>query len=239
MTVVFVLVALFLISPLNIKGFTLALLIGIVSGTYSSIFNASPLLVVWRRLDPRWGVLYSGPSEYEICKAGPSALFLLVVPPSTTNQLDRIRELIMPTLNFLGYELYDLAVAGSGASTTLRVRIDRPEGVTLADCERVSKSVSALLDQADPFPTRYELEVSSPGAERPLRNLDEYRRFIGRRANVRYRLGDSEQVAEGRLSAVSDDMIELQLGEGKHLRTVAIALVDIVSARLGLDLSRH
>ena len=53
MTVVFVLVALYLITPQNIKGFTLALLIGIVSGTYSSIFNASPLLVVWRRLDPR------------------------------------------------------------------------------------------------------------------------------------------------------------------------------------------
>jgi preprotein translocase subunit SecF len=53
MTVVFVLVALFLISPQSIKGFTLALLIGIISGTYSSIFNASPLLVVWRRLDPR------------------------------------------------------------------------------------------------------------------------------------------------------------------------------------------
>jgi len=53
MTVVFVLVALFLISPQTIKGFTLALLIGIISGTYSSIFNASPLLVVWRRLDPR------------------------------------------------------------------------------------------------------------------------------------------------------------------------------------------
>jgi ribosome maturation factor RimP len=162
------------------------------------------------------------------------------VTPPTTNQLDQIRELIMPTLSFLGYELYDLALAGSGASTTLRLRIDRPEGVTLGDCERVSKSVSALLDQADPFPTRYELEVSSPGAERPLRNLDEYRRFIGRRANVRYRMGgDSEQVAEGRLTAVSDDMIELQLGEGKHLRTVAIPLADIVSARLAIDLSRR
>src|ERR1700682_2858605 len=162
-----------------------------------------------------------------------------MVTPSTTNQLDRIRELIMPTLSFLGYELYDLAVAGSGNSTTLRVRIDRPEGVTLADCEKVSQSLSALPDQDDPFPTRYELEVSSPGAERPLRNLEEYRRFIGRRANVRYRVGDSEQVAEGRLTAVSEDMIELQLGEGKHRKTVAIPLADILSARLAIDLSRH
>src|SRR5919206_5304930 len=106
-------------------------------------------------------------------------------PP--TNQLVRIRELVQPTLDFLGYDLYDLALTGSGGHTTLRVQIDRPEGVSLDDCERVSKSLSALLDQADPLPTRYDLEVSSPGAERPLRNLEDYRRFIGKRANVRYR----------------------------------------------------
>src|SRR3989441_3113558 len=179
------------------------------------------------------------PSEYESCRGGPSALFLLLVTPSTTNQLDRIRELVMPTLSYLGYELYDLALSGAAGYVTLRVRIDRPEGVTLADCERVSKSLSALLDQADPLPTRYDLEVSSPGAERPLRNLEEYRRFIGRRANVRYRVGDSEQVAEGRLTAVSDEAIELQLGEGRHLKTAVIALTDILAARLAVGLARH
>jgi ribosome maturation factor RimP len=53
--------------------------------------------------------------------------------------------------------LYDLALMGAGRNTTLRVQIDRPQGVTLDDCERVSKSLSALLDQADPLPTHYDL----------------------------------------------------------------------------------
>ncbi|TMF42268.1 MAG: ribosome maturation factor RimP [Chloroflexi bacterium] len=149
----------------------------------------------------------------------------MVSSPATNPQISRIRDLFQPTLNFLGYELYDLALTGTAGHTTLRVRIDRPEGVT--------------LDDADPLPTRYDLEVSSPGAERPLRNLDEYRRFIGKRSNVRYRIGDSEQVAEGRLMAVSDEAIELQLGEGRHLRTAVIPLTDILAARLAVDLSRH
>ena len=72
-----------------------------------------------------------------------------------------------------------------------------------------------------------------------MRNLEEYRRFIGKRANVRYQVGDSEQVAEGRLTAVSDVAIELQLGDGKHLRSTAIPMTDILAARLAVDLSRH
>jgi ribosome maturation factor RimP len=153
----------------------------------------------------------------------------------STAQLSRVRDLIRPTLDFLGYELYDLTLAGGAGHHTLRVRIDKPEGVTLDDCERVSKSLGALLDQADPMPARYDLEVSSPGAERPLRNLEEYRRFVGKRANVRYRTGESERVAEGLLTAVSELAIELQLRERKAAKTVAIPLNDILAARLAIE----
>jgi ribosome maturation factor RimP len=167
---------------------------------------------------------------------GPAAPFLLIVAATSATQLIRVRDLIQPSLNYLGYELYDLSLTGSGGRPTLRVCIDKPEGVTLDDCERVSKSLGALLDQADPLPGGYDLEVSSPGAERPLRTLDEYRRFVGKRANVRYRTGDSERVAEGRLSAVSDDAIELQLRDRKAATTVAIPLADVLAARLAVDL---
>ncbi len=152
-----------------------------------------------------------------------------------TPQLTRVRDLIQPTIDFLGYDLYDLSLTG-GSHPTLRVQIDKPEGVTLDDCERVSKSLGALLDQADPVPTTYDLEVSSPGAERPLRTLDEYRRFVGKRANVRYRTGESERIAEGRLSAVSDSAIELQLRERKGTASVAIPFTDILAARLAVEL---
>jgi ribosome maturation factor RimP len=164
---------------------------------------------------------------------GLAAPFLLMAAVDHTAQMARVRDLIQPTLNFLGYELYDLSLTGGGGHPTLRVRIDKPEGVSLDDCERVSKSLGALLD---PVPTRYDLEVSSPGAERPLRTLDEYRRFVGKRANVRYRTGESERVAEGLLSAVSDDAIELQLRERKAATTLAIPLNDVLAARLAVDL---
>ena len=161
---------------------------------------------------------------------GPAALFLLV---GSGPQPDRLRELFLPTLTFLGYELYDLRLTGAAGRPTLQVAIDRPEGVTLDDCERVSKSLSALLDQADPLPSRYDLEVSSPGAERPLRNLEEYRRFLGKRANIRYRVGDGEQVAEGRLAAVSDKTVELQL---RNSKSVSVSFPDILAARLAVDI---
>ncbi len=69
----------------------------------------------------------------------------------------------------------------------LRIFIDRPEGVGLDDCERVSHEISALLDVEDPVPTAYTLEVSSPGLDRVLRTPAHFQRFVGERVRLELR----------------------------------------------------
>jgi ribosome maturation factor RimP len=66
----------------------------------------------------------------------------------------------------------------------MRVYIDKDKGISLDDCERVSREIEALLDVEDPIPYSYTLEVSSPGLDRPLRNPEDFKRFSGRRARV-------------------------------------------------------
>jgi ribosome maturation factor RimP len=143
-----------------------------------------------------------------------------------------IRELVEPTLNHMGYEIYAVEQSGSGGRT-LRIAIDRPEGVTLDDCARVSQVVGPLLDQADLIAGRYDLEVSSPGAERPLRTRAEYERFRDRKVNVRYRSGESEAVIEGDLVAVDDAGIAVR---GRKGETHHLTWGDILAARLTVSL---
>ena len=83
-----------------------------------------------------------------------------------------------------GVEIVEVELKGSGRSHLLRIYIDRPEGVTHADCELVSRAVSAALDEEDPIPGSYELEVSSPGVERKLGKWQDWLRFCGKKVKV-------------------------------------------------------
>ena len=154
----------------------------------------------------------------------------------------RIAELLRPSLTHLGVELVDVRWSGRGRGAVLRVIIDRAGGVTLEDCERASNAASAVLDAADPIDSAYRLEVSSPGAERPLRTVDDWRNALGRRVNVRLRSGDGERVVEGTLLALSvesadlEGSAELEMRDRHRRRTETISLGDLIAARIAVDI---
>lgn len=144
--------------------------------------------------------------------------------------IEAIRDLLEPTLAHMGYEIYAVEQSGNNGRT-LRVAIDRAQGIGLDDCERVSEVAGPLLDQADLIEGPYNLEVSSPGAERPLRNRAEYERFLGRRVNIRHRSGDAEAVIEGDLVAVDDAGIAVR---GKAGQFVHLGWDDLLAGRLAV-----
>ena len=151
--------------------------------------------------------------------------------------LDRITELVQPSLRQCGVELYAAQWEGRSQPPTLRLLIEREQGISLDDCEQVSRAVSAVLDAFDPIETPYQLEVSSPGAERPLRNPDDWRRSVGRRVNVQFRSGDAQTVVEGRLLAVAEDRVEVEAREGRNrVRPMSIPIADVVAGRTAVDI---
>ncbi|MCB1032409.1 MAG: ribosome maturation factor RimP [Acidobacteria bacterium] len=126
---------------------------------------------------------------------------------------------------------------------TLRLVLDRPEGVTLQHCERVSKQASALLDVLDFGPKKYVLEVGSPGLDRPIYRPEDYRRFTGRlaRITVRHLEDGSRSTLVGRLQGFDGEQVVLQ--EEKVTKrgrvageTFSIRLADIEKARLEIEL---
>ncbi len=97
----------------------------------------------------------------------------------------RLQALLEPVVAALGYELVGIEQVTGGRRGLVRLYIDHPPGVTVDDCERVSRQVSAVLDVEDPIAGGYVLEVSSPGLDRPLYTPAHYARFAGRRARLR------------------------------------------------------
>jgi len=106
---------------------------------------------------------------------------------------DTLAARLAPLVEGLGYELWELEYSSGRGNGFLRLYIDAETGITLDDCERVSRAVSEVLDAEDPIPGHYTLEVSSPGLERPLRTPQQFARFVGETVQV-----ETVQAIEGR-----------------------------------------
>ncbi|MGE4282192.1 MAG: ribosome maturation factor RimP [Clostridia bacterium] len=141
---------------------------------------------------------------------------------------DAVFELAQPLAQQNGCEVVDIEFKREGASWFLRVFIDKKDGITIEDCEIVSKDISAELDRVDLIEQSYYLEVSSPGLDRPLKKEQDFLRHLGDKVEVKlYKALNGTKKLTGILEEYHDDRIILHLEDDSKLELTKekIALV--------------
>ncbi len=139
--------------------------------------------------------------------------------------------LFEPVIESMGYELVGVEFVGGGGHGTLRVYIDRDEGVSIDDCASISHQISGILDVEEPIKQAYDLEISSPGIDRPLFKLADFERYAGSTAKIKMAVGvDGRKNFKGRLQGVADaKMVEIEVdGEVFSLPHADIARANLV-----------
>jgi ribosome maturation factor RimP len=144
----------------------------------------------------------------------------------------RIRLAVEAAVNDEGVQLVAVELTGNTHGNIVRLFIDRPGGVTIEECARVSRAVSPTLDVVNPFSAGYRLEVSSPGMERPVETAADFERFTGFRAKIRTVPGSTRRRYSGTLGGIDGEHILITVdGEDHH-----IPLAELDWAHLVLDL---
>jgi ribosome maturation factor RimP len=131
---------------------------------------------------------------------------------------DRIEKLIAPTITDMGYELVRVSILG-GEHSTLQIMAERADGtMNVEGCEEISRAVSAILDVEDPIEEAYDLQVSSPGIDRPLTRLKDFERWSGFEAKVELdEAVDGQRRYRGKLLGLQDTSIKLINAESEEL----------------------
>lgn len=133
---------------------------------------------------------------------------------SKVNIENTVEEICRPITDGLDIELIDVEYKKEGKDFVLRVIIDKPEGITIEDCEEVSRILSDRLDQVDPIENSYSLEVQSPG-ERSLRRESEYDYFKDRDVEVKlYEAYEGKKVYNGKLLGLNDGKVLIMIDKG-------------------------
>jgi ribosome maturation factor RimP len=142
---------------------------------------------------------------------------------------DKLREMLAPTVEALGFELWGVEYLSQGRHSTLRLYIEAEAGVQVDDCARVSDQVGAVLDVEEPIGGEYTLEVSSPGMDRRLFTLDQCAAYSGEPVEVRLRRPfEGRRRVSGVLRGVEDGDIVVYADEHEYL----LPFGDIEKARL-------
>jgi ribosome maturation factor RimP len=145
----------------------------------------------------------------------------------------KITELADSIAGQYAVDIVDVELAGSSRKPLIRIFIDKENGVTLDDCGKFSRALSALLDVEDPIPTSYILEVSSPGLDRPLKGMTDFERSIGKLVRIVTRTKIDEQyVFTGRIARVEGENIILSFDD----KEMEIPFDQISRARLEIEL---
>jgi ribosome maturation factor RimP len=148
---------------------------------------------------------------------------------------ERLLALLQPAVEGLGYELWELEYQPGRGNALLRIYLDTAAegGITVDDCERVSRAVSELLDASDPVPGNYTLEVSSPGIERPLRTARHFAPYVGEKVFVEtVHVVDERRRFKGVLVAAGPGSIEVEVEGHRHV----LPLTGIRKAHLAPDI---
>jgi ribosome maturation factor RimP len=137
-------------------------------------------------------------------------------------QREVLTALLRPVVEGLGYELWELECSPGRGDGFLRLYLDTEAGITVDDCERVSRAVSEVLDAEDAVEGHYTLEVSSPGLDRPLRTAAHFARFVGETVFVELvQPQDGRRRFEGPLTAAGAETIEIEVDGQRHVLPVA------------------
>lgn len=133
---------------------------------------------------------------------------------ATQNIETKVENLIQPIIQNLGYELYDVQYLKEGKDYYLRITIDKPEGITIEDCETVNHAIDEILDEVDFINTAYFLEVSSPGLERMLRKPWHFEKQIGNHIQVKlFQAIEKQKELQGILIESNENELKLQINE--------------------------
>ena len=170
--------------------------------------------------------------------------FFCFVQSARKKMSTALQDIVINELEPLGLELFELHTRGTKSRPILDVRIERKDGekITVDDCARASRAIEAKLDEGSAVGTRYVLEVSSPGVERPLRNAGDWQRFVGRDAVITADARDDApglSAKEVRIAGVEGDPgMEIIVVEDAAGITYHVPLAEIRKARLAFNWKR-